>query len=409
MRLWVKYLIGIIIGIVASFLIPAGSVQAQSTLNFIVDLVIRFGRYAIVPVIFFSAIISTYKLNEEKLMFKTTIWTAGVIVVSSLVMVIIGIVSAVLIYLPRIPIRIEKVSETPQLNVQGMLQAIFPYNGVQTLIDGTFMLPVLIFAGLAGYGAFCEKKHSSTTIAVVDSVSRVCFRVMAFITELLSIGMIAIMFKWTTDFVRLAKLSDYNPLFILFFADLLIVAVVIYPIVIRILCHDRHPFRILYGGICSIFMAFFSGDTNATLALNLRLGKENLGIRRRTNAFVQPMFSIFSRGGAALVESICFILILRSYSSLNITFQSVLWIGAWSFLLSFVLGNIPMGGPFFAITVMFTMYGGGFDAGYLLLKDAAPIICCFAATFDAVTALFGSYIVAYKTNTLETREVSRYV
>lgn len=409
MRLWVKYLIGMVLGLIAAFAIPTDSVQAQTTLSFIVDLVVRFGRYAIIPVIFFSAMTSCYKLNESKQLFKTSAWTIGVIVVSSLVLVIIGVVSAVLIYLPRIPITIEKVSETPQLDIKSMLQAIFPYNGIQTLIDGTYMLPVLIFAGLAGYGAFCDKKGSSTTMAVVDSISRVCFKVMSFITELLSVGMIAIMFKWTADFIRLAKLSVYNPLFLLFFADFIIVTVVFYPVLVRIICKDRHPFRILYAGICSVLTAFFTGDSNLTLALNLRLGKENLGIRRRTNAYVQPMFSIFSRGGAALVESISFILILRSYSSLNITIQSVLWIGAMSFLLSFVLGNIPMGGPFFAITVMFTMYGGGFDAGYLLLKDAAPVICCFACAFDAVTALYGSYIVAYKTQTLEPREVSRFV
>ncbi len=409
MRLWVKYLIGIIVGIVAAFLIPADGLQTQSNLNFIVDLVIRFARYSIVPLVFFSAIISTYKLNEEKQLLKTSAWTIGTIVVTSLILVVIGILSAVLIYLPRIPITIEKVSETPQLSIKEILQSIFPYNGVQTLLDATYILPALVFAGLAGYGAFCEKKYSSTTIAVVDSVSRVCFRVMSFITELLSVGMIAIMFKWTVDFIRLAKLSVYNPLFLLFTADFLIVTLVIYPVLVRIICHDRHPFRILYGGICSVIMAFLSGDTNATLALNIRLGKENLGIRRRTNAYVQPMFSIFARGGAALVESISFILILRSYSSLNITFQSVLWIAAMSFLLSFVLGNIPQGGPFFAITVMFTLYGGGFDAGYLLLKDAAPLICSFAAAIDAVTALFGSYIVAYKTKTLEVKKISRFV
>ena len=71
MRLWVKYLIGIIVGIIAAFLIPADGLQTQSNLNFIVDLVIRFARYSIVPLVFFSAIISTYKLNEEKQLLKT--------------------------------------------------------------------------------------------------------------------------------------------------------------------------------------------------------------------------------------------------------------------------------------------------------------------------------------------------
>lgn len=409
MKLWIKYLIGIVIGAIAAFLLPIDTKLAQTNLNFVVDLIVRFGRYAVLPVIFFSVIMAVFKLYEEKLMLKTTLWTVGTILFTSVLLVAVGILSATIIYLPRIPITIEKVNETPTLGLRTMLQQIFPYNGMQTLIDGAFILPGMIFAGLAGYGAWTDKKGSAQALTVIDSISHICYQVMSFITELISVGLIAIMFKWTVSFIHLSKLSVYNPLFLLFLCDLILVAVFIYPVLIRIICRERHPYRILYASISSFLVAFLSGDTNLTLGVNMRIGKENLGIRRRTNAIVMPLFSVFGRGGAALVESVCFILILRSYSSLNITLSSVLWISLMSFLLSFVLGNIPSGGPFFAITLMFNMYGGGFDAGYLLLKEAAPLICCFAAGFDAITALFGSYIVASKTGMLEKKEAARFI
>ena len=85
------------------------------------------------------------------------------------------------------------------------------------------------------------------------------------------------------------------------------------------------------------------------------------------------------------------------------------WIGIMSLLLSFVLVDHPVGGPFFAITLMCMMYGPSFEAGYLLIKDAAPIICAFAAAIDTMTALFGSYIVAVRTNNFQPQEMKKYI
>ncbi len=84
MKLWLKYLIGIGVGLVLALILPPSSVQSQATLDFIVDLVIRVGRYTLVPVLFFSVAVSAFKLRDEKQLYRTTAWTLGVIVASSL-------------------------------------------------------------------------------------------------------------------------------------------------------------------------------------------------------------------------------------------------------------------------------------------------------------------------------------
>ena len=122
-----------------------------------------------------------------------------------------------------------------------------------------------------------------------------------------------------------------------------------------------------------------------------------------------PLFSIFARGGSALVTSICFIMILRSYSSLGFTAADVLWIFFTTFAISLVLGSLPSGGAFISLTVLCTMYSRGFEAGYLLLRPAAPIFCSFAAAFDAVSCIFGSYVVAVKTRKFEHVDLKHYI
>lgn len=410
MKIWIKYLAGIILGIVAAFLLPQNSPQAQAILDFLTELVIRVGRYALLPMLFFSIIMACYKLREEKKILKTGAWTCSLIVLSSLFLTLLGLLSALIIKLPRIPmITIERSSEVPALNIKELVMKMFPYTGFEALLEGAYLLPCFVFAGLAGAGASSEKSYAKPAVTLFDSLSRICYNVMGFFTEILAVGMIAITCRWMLNFFILKRTNVYLPLIFLLTFDFAFVALVVYPLFLKLICRESHPFRVLYASFCPLLVAFFSGDTNLTLPLNIRHGKESLGIKRRTNAVTFPLFSIFARGGAALVQAVCFIVIFRSYSPLKIELSNILWIGVMSFLLSFLLCDHPSGGPFFMLTLMCMMFGPSFEVGHLLLKDAAPVICSFAAAFDALTAVFGSYIVATKTQTIEPQELRHFI
>ena len=70
MRIWLKYLIGIAIGLISALVFSPSTVQGQAALDFIVEIAVRFGRYALLPVLFFSVSISFFKLRDEKLLTK---------------------------------------------------------------------------------------------------------------------------------------------------------------------------------------------------------------------------------------------------------------------------------------------------------------------------------------------------
>ena len=158
-----------------------------------------------------------------------------------------------------------------------------------------------------------------------------------------------------------------------------------------------------------IFASFFSGDSNLSLSVNLRHVRESLGAHSQSANVSVPLFSIFGRGGTALVTSISFVVILRSYSSLGFSVLDILWIFLSTFAVSLVLGAIPSGGTFVALTVLCTLYGRGFEAGYLLLRPAAPLFCSFACAFDAISAVFGSYVIAVKTKQFEHVELKHFI
>ena len=175
------------------------------------------------------------------------------------------------------------------------------------------------------------------------------------------------------------------------------------------MCHDPHPYKVLYASIAPLILSFFSGDSNLVIPLANRHCRESLGIRRRCRGFTYPLFTIFARGGSALVSAISFILIWRSYSSLSIPVTDILWIFGLSFGLSFLLGGIPSGGAFILLTILCDKYARGFETSFLLLKPASMVICSFATLFDTITAMCGTYIVAVKTKMIEHHSITHFI
>src|SRR5574344_297419 len=409
MKLWIKYLLGIALGIAAAFILPFDSPSAASFLAAVTELAVRFGRYTLLPILFFGVMTAVFKLRDSKVILKTSLWTAAVIAGSSLMLTLLGLISILIVKLPRIPITVEKVSTVSTLGIKNLIMQIFPYSGFDAVKEGVYLLPCFVFAGFAGAGCTTDKTASKAVITVAESASRLCYSIMCFFTECLAVGMIAVSCYWVITSRAVLATGVYTPLIIMLTVDLLLAVGVAYPLVLRFLCNDIRPYRVLYASICPMLTAFFSGDTNLSLVLTMRHGKESLGIHQRVNSVTFPLFSIFGRGGAALVLSVCFVVILRSYSSLGFTLADVLWILISTFSLSFVLAGLPTGGPFIALMVLCTMYSRGFETGYLLLKPAAGVICSFAAAIDAVSSLYGSYIVAVKTHMIEHIEIKHYI
>ena len=401
MKIWLKYLIGIVLGVLSALILPFGSLQGVSTLSFVTEFVIRIGRYTLIPLLLFSGIMAVYRLNDAKLIGKTSLWTFSVIIISSVLLTIIGFISIVVIKLPRIPIITEKVSQVTSIDFPNLIRSMIPFSSFESLSEGAFLLPCFIFALIIGAGCCMAHSNLKPILSLTDSFSELFFNISSIVIDFMSIGMIAIMCNWTIQFKSIIKSGVFTPLILMLTANFILIVGIIYPLLVKKLCRGGKPIKVLSSCVVPFFISFFSGDTNLTLSANMRLGKEKLGIRQRTNGFVYPLFSIFARGGSALTVIISFVVIWRSYSPLNIDFIDMLWISGTALLLSFLLGGMPTGGTFVALTVLCTMYGRGMETGYLLLKPAAPIIGSFAALLDTATAMFGTYIVANNTKTIE--------
>lgn len=409
MKLWIKFLIGALIGIGCAFILPLGNAGVENGMRFAAEIAVRFGRYMAAPVVFFTAVTAFNKLRETRFLLKTSLWTFGIIGASSLILTAAGLLSALLVKLPRIPITAETAGEQASLHASSLVRAVLPYSAFESLNDGTFLLAAFLFAALIGSASASDAVLFRPVTRLANALSKLMYGIGILFTEALAVGMTAISIYWTLTYRKIIASGVYIPLFVMLLVDFIIIAGIVYPLIVRYLCSDPHPYRILYASTASVITAFFSGDSNLALLLNIRHCKESLGVRRRINGVANPLFTVFARGGSALVTTVGLITIWRSYSPLNIPTANILWILAVSFGISLLLGNSSSGGAFISLSILCVLYGRGFEKGFLLLKPAAPVLCSFAAAYDAATAIFGNYIIAVKTKLIEHHGIKNFI
>ena len=398
MKIWLKYLIGIVLGV--TFALVAGTENALfiEAADFLSKAAVQFGRYALYPAVFFGFTLSIFELRENRSLLKVALITGLIICAAALLLSFIGLLSVLLHTPARIPIFVEGISDIQVLGVRESLLQLFPSSAFEAVINGTYILPLCIFGGFAGAGCAVDRNIAKPAITLIDSLARISYAVLVFFVDMLMLGMVAVSAYWVIKFHEMLLTAVFADFAILLIADLLIIALVISPLLLKIFCRDINPYRVLYASLAPMLAAFFSQDTHVALAVLLRHSNESLGVRRRISSVVLPIFSIFGRAGSSLVITVSFIVILKSYSSLSLNIQDMFWLVGIASLFSCLLGRFPAGGTYIALASVCALYGRGFESGYLILRPAAFFIGAVAAALNALTAITGTYITAYRFN-----------
>lgn len=409
MKVWIKYLIGIFLGICIGFAVPENNDFINSMIDFLSDFAIRFGRYSLYPVLFFSFTVSIFNLRENKNLFKLGFSTSSFIVISALFFSFFGLITVLIGSPSRIPIFVEGALQVQPFSIKSAFLELFPSSAFEAFTNGLYILPLCILGGFAGAGCAVDKTISKPALTLFDSLAKTSYSVMVFFVDVFSIGLIAVSVHWTMSFKNMLATKFFTDFIILLFVDFFVIVLLIVPAIIKVFCRDINPYRILYASIAPAAAAFMSGDTNSTLPVLMRHSNESLGIRRRISSVSLPVFSIFGRAGSAMIVTISFIVILKSYSSLGISIKDMIWLCIISAFFSFLLGQIPMGGTYAALAAICTIYGRGFESGFLILRPAAFLLGSIAAAIDAVIAMAGTYIIAHRSNMSNVRDLRFFI
>jgi Na+/H+-dicarboxylate symporter len=209
--------------------------------------------------------------------------------------------------------------------------------------------------------------------------------------------------------VRQSDLGLFRQILVILAIDCALVIFAVYPALLYLLGERENPYKWLYGSLAAALVGFFSGDVYLSITMLAKHGRENLGVPRRVGSAAYSLFAIFGRAGSALVAAASFLLILRSYSSLDISFLQVLWTLGFALLVSVALGGVPGMGAYVAVAWLCGMFGRGLQEGYLILKPIAPLLISLGVLLDVLTSGFVAMLVARKVEAWEAVEPQDFV
>jgi len=410
MKIWIKYLIGIVLGITIAFLFPQDSELANSIINFLQGIAINVGKYSLFPFLFFTLILGTYKLKENGSLFKVVFFSIVFVLVVSFLCSMFALLSVFLFSSPRVPIFQEEGALNATLGIRDAFLRIFPPNVFLSFSENLFILPICIFAIFIGSACANDKLNARPILQLLDSLSRLFYSIMAFFVDMFAIALIAISAYWMLSFRQLILNKAFVRFITFLFVDGLVVMLVIYPIILKVFCPKINPYKVIYASIAPVLAAFFSSDANLALNVLFRHANESLGVRRRMTSFVLPLLSTFARAGSAMVITMSFLVIITSYSSLGMNnFWDMMYVVLVSVLLSFCISHCAKEGVYIAISAVCALYGNGFESGFLILHPAIFFMASVATAIDALTALVGVYIVSYHSQMTNTRELRFFI
>ncbi|RPJ09191.1 MAG: dicarboxylate/amino acid:cation symporter [Spirochaetaceae bacterium] len=403
MKIWVKLLLGAVIGFIIAFFLPE-SADTGIILGQIAQIVINIGKYAIFPLVFFSLIISIWELRAERKLLALFKKCFFYLLLSTVLLSAIGTISGILLPTQKIPGAGDLTIPAIPLT-ELFMNNIFPDNLFSILIQSGFSLfPIIVLALLIGLNVDYEKQFTRPVISFADGMSRTMYHINSLFVEIFWIGMIAVGAARFFSIKTVKGTEAFLPLFITLIADVVIIVAGVYPLILFFLTKKKNPYKIMYAGLGPAITAFLSGDPYLSLGMLTKHSRENLMGPRATNNPIFSLATVFSRAGTALVVSVSFVLLRKVTFGAEIPFYEYFWIfgasivaGMFSGLLTF---PFPQTGAYAALAFVCLTYihPSMLPDKYLDLAQIAPLLVCVGTLLDVLTSWLTAYLIQYEGN-----------
>ncbi len=404
MKIWMKYLMGAILGAALALAIPLENAGLRSAMGFLFDLSIRIGRYALVPLVLFSVPVAVFEQNEDKEFWKGLGRTLLVLLAAVAVLSVVGVAVAAAVRPTRIPLVADAASVGRTSGIKDLLLAVFPETPFVAIASGQFLLPTYFLALLLGLAFSHDRSATKPVVLLFDSLSRVFYQINSFFVEFLGVLIIAATAHNIIELRAAPRADVYRPLLATVGIESLVVAFAVLPAVLWFFGGKKNPYRVLYALLAPSLAALVSGDLYFPLGSLMKHAKESLGIRRRANALDITLAAIFGRAGTALVTSTAFIVVLSSYSNLGVSPGNLLWIVVFAPIATLLVGSSPDRGAMAALMSLCALYGKGFENGFLIAAPVALPLIAVGAFLDALWAGCASLLLARRSGLAQEKE-----
>ena len=316
MKLWLKIVIGLLLGMVVgiSFRQIGLGPQVTEYLQPVGNIFLSLINMIIVLLVLSSMTVGITSIHDPEKLGRVGLKSLSLYLLTTLMAIALGICIAT-IFKPgsgadlKTTKKFERV-EGPPVRISEELMKIIPSNPVAALVEGN-MMQIIVFAIFLGVAINFSGGKGQPLRDVMESLADVMYRLTSIIMEFSPIGVFAIMASVAGSFgtdilVRLAKYLA------IYYTGCVIHVLVVFCSLLWFLS-KLNPWHFFLGMGDAIALAFSTGSSSATLPVSMHCVQENLGVSKNISSFVLPLGSTVNMNGAAMNQAMSVLFIAQAY------------------------------------------------------------------------------------------------
>lgn len=346
MKLWMKILIALLLGIFAGWLLgpqaeilkPVGAIFL-SLINMIVVLLVLS-----------SMTVGITSIHDPQKLGRVGIKSLLLYLTTTVIAIALGLIFAK-IFQPGKGMGLEAVVNitrpvTPSLTE--IILSIIPNNPVASLASGN-ILQIIVFALFLGISINFAGEKGRPLLELLESLADVMYRLTSIVMEFSPIGVFAIM-AWVAGSFGIAVLIPLMKFVLTYYLACFAQIFIVYCGILWLAKLNPWPFFKGMGD--AIMVAFTTCSSSATLPVSMHCAQKNLGVSKNLTNFMLPLGSTVNMNGAAIFQGMSVLFVAQAYN-IPLDLGSVLIIVVTAALSSIGAAGIP-GTGFIMLSVVFT-------------------------------------------------------
>ena len=351
MKLWLKILIGVVVGLGLGWALGDKAAYLEPIGTLFLDLI----RMLVVLLVFSSMTVGITSIHDPKKLTRVGLKSLMIYVVTTAVSIAIGLTLAYIIK-PGIGAQLGQTGEPLEVvaapSLWEILLNIVPSNPVRALAEGN-ILQVIVFSIFFGLAINLVGEKGKPVLRVVESLAETMYRLTNIVMEFAPYGVAAIMAYVAGKFGLDTLLSLLKFLLTNYLGCILVLLIVDCGILWFITKLNPLPFFRGMGD--AIMLAVSTNSSSATLPVTLHCVQENLGVSRNIANFVIPLGSTINMNGAAIFQGISAVFMAQAYG-IDLAWQQLLVIVVTAVLSAVGAAGIP-GTGFIMLAVVLQSVG----------------------------------------------------
>ena len=363
------------------------------------SVVVGIARLSVVPMVFFGTIVATDDLKSTRRFWISVGTTCAIIVAVAVFAAAVGAAAVQLFAPSRIP---PFSTDTPQQRGVALLGWL-----ADAVALGTFGLlshPTAAFAAAVLLGIVVglfldfDRGITSPVEVVVESSYRLLHRIAAFVVRFAGFIVVLPTAQVVVTLRSSGELALYRQFLLVSIVAVAFVGFGVYPFVLRLVQSTRAVSAWIVDSIGPAMIALATGDRIFAFQTIVADWPRNTAQPRRFSAVVAAVVAVFARPGAILLAVGGFLMIVRSFTALEIGFVLMVRLVITAIGVSWITFIVPGNAVSTLLLLLATGYGRGMEDSYRILLPIIVVLGRLAVVLDTLTITFVTTLITEGTS-----------